>query len=523
MTKVNLDALIPREDFDVEIVHNTSHSLGDKLKVSELVRGHGFFYSSLRKPDFQRETSDWDPEKISSFIKSFIDGDLIPSIILWQAGQYIFVIDGAHRLSALISWVNDDYGDGFISNSFFNHTIDPEQRKVAELTRKSVNDAVGSYKNLMDAIQSPEKANKSDLEKAGKLGFIALQLQWVTGDSKKAENSFFTINQKATPIGETELELLKARNKPHAMTARAIVRSGLGHNYWKIFAPEIQQQIQKIAKEINQALFLPEMKTPIKTLDLPLAGKGYSSNSLGLIFDLVKISNNFVLPKRRRSGSDEIPDDKDGQSTLMFMKNTYKVIKRMTTTHVSSLGLHPAVYFYSEKGRYQPTAFLAWADIFRDYDCVSGSKDFLRFVRLRADFEGFLVNNKHLTNQISGKYGSGLKGYKQLKNFYIDVLSLIENGLLGSDLRDGLKKKYVYLNFDYHGDLSLSSDFNSETKSEVFLVSALKAATKCSICGGYIHMNSLSVDHVVRKQEGGLGRVDNGAIVHLFCNSTVKN
>ena len=120
MSKVNLDALIPREDFEVD-GGAEAQNLGDKLKVSELVKGQGFFYSSLRKPDFQRETSDWDKNKIASFVKSFVEGDLIPSIILWQAGQYIFVIDGAHRLSALIAWVNDDYGDGFISQSFFNH------------------------------------------------------------------------------------------------------------------------------------------------------------------------------------------------------------------------------------------------------------------------------------------------------------------------------------------------------------------------------------------------------------------
>jgi len=44
---------------------------------------------------------------------------LIPAIILWNSGRYIFTIDGAHRLSALIAWVLDDYGDGIISQTFF--------------------------------------------------------------------------------------------------------------------------------------------------------------------------------------------------------------------------------------------------------------------------------------------------------------------------------------------------------------------------------------------------------------------
>ena len=64
MAKVNLDALIPREDFEVDGGANVQ-GLADKLKISELVKGESFFYSSLRKPDFQRETSDWDKNKIA--------------------------------------------------------------------------------------------------------------------------------------------------------------------------------------------------------------------------------------------------------------------------------------------------------------------------------------------------------------------------------------------------------------------------------------------------------------------------
>ena len=116
MAKVNLDALIPREDFAVNEGNSTSQ-FGQTLQIRDLEKG-SFFYPVLRKPDFQRETADWAPERIASFIESYIDGDLIPAIILWQAGSNIFVIDGGHRLSALIAWVHDDYGDGDISRVF---------------------------------------------------------------------------------------------------------------------------------------------------------------------------------------------------------------------------------------------------------------------------------------------------------------------------------------------------------------------------------------------------------------------
>ena len=97
MAQVNLDALIPREDFTI-IDHKdkTAPNLAT-ISIRDLEE-NAFFYTSLKKPDFQRETSDWKPEKISELIESFLNDDLIPSIILWSSGTNLFVIDGAHSL-----------------------------------------------------------------------------------------------------------------------------------------------------------------------------------------------------------------------------------------------------------------------------------------------------------------------------------------------------------------------------------------------------------------------------------------
>ena len=81
--KVNLDALIPREDFEIRDTKVQSYSRSkDTLSINDLRIGD-FFFSTIRKPDFQRETNEWDISKISKFINSFLDGDLIPAIILW--------------------------------------------------------------------------------------------------------------------------------------------------------------------------------------------------------------------------------------------------------------------------------------------------------------------------------------------------------------------------------------------------------------------------------------------------------
>jgi hypothetical protein len=57
---VNLDALIKREDF--EIVGEGDAPTKPSIEIRELARD-GFFFAGLRKPDFQRETSEWDPKR----------------------------------------------------------------------------------------------------------------------------------------------------------------------------------------------------------------------------------------------------------------------------------------------------------------------------------------------------------------------------------------------------------------------------------------------------------------------------
>jgi hypothetical protein len=54
---VNLDALIQREDFETTAADVAqSRRLAAELKVEDLERT---YFQILRKPDFQRETSNW--------------------------------------------------------------------------------------------------------------------------------------------------------------------------------------------------------------------------------------------------------------------------------------------------------------------------------------------------------------------------------------------------------------------------------------------------------------------------------
>jgi len=523
-TPVNLDALIPREDFEVDSDADAPQSVVDRISIQNL-DARDFFYVTLRKPDFQRETADWTGRKICEFVKSFLDGDLIPAIILWHSGSNNFVIDGAHRLSALVAWVNDDYGDRALSRAFFEDRIVDEQIDAAETARKLVRKTIGTYAEHRFAVENPGKVAPDLLARSRRLATLALQLQWVKGDASKAEASFFKINQQASPIDPTELKLLKARRSPNAMAARAIIRSGTGHKYWSKFEPDVQNEIQTLAKATNSSLFVPRLSTPIKTLDLPVAGKGYSAGTLPLIFELVNLTNGVSSRVTRVAGvnEDKTPAaDVDGRETIRFLKSTKRVVDRICGLHPSSLGLHPAVYFYSATGRYQPTAFLAVVRLIQE---LEHETLFEEFTRVRAQFEEFLLSHKIFVNQVTVKYGSGTKGFAQLKALFRSVFDALRVGKTSTEIVAGFtaSDEFSFLQAGERVAQKAGKEFDQDTKSAAFLRDALGSPLRCKICAGLVHVKSISIDHVQRKADGGNGDVSNAQLSHPFCNTTVKN
>lgn len=126
---VNLDAMLKRADFATEKSDSASFEKFNSIPARDLASGAPIA-SLLRKPDFQRETNHWTPDQVVSLLECYINGDLIPSVILWKSPSYLFVIDGGHRLSVLRAWIEDDYGDGQISHKLFGHDISNEQKKL---------------------------------------------------------------------------------------------------------------------------------------------------------------------------------------------------------------------------------------------------------------------------------------------------------------------------------------------------------------------------------------------------------
>ncbi len=516
MAKVNLDALIPREDFEAEETLNPGKKK-ETISIEDL-KTDSFFLPSVRKPDFQRETNEWDNEKIVQFIESFLNGDLIPAIILWRSSSgYLFVIDGSHRLSSLIAWINNDYGDGIISKQFYDGIIPDEQIDVAEETRKIVRKRIGEYEDYRRALKNPQNVRPDIIQKSKNLGALAIQLQWVEGDVKKAETSFFKINQQAAPIDPTELKLLESRKKPNCIAARAIIRSGKGHKYWSQFPTDNQAKIQELAKEINGILFSPKLETPIKTLDIPIGGKLYSAQTLPLILEFVNMTNSI-----KSDFKDTLKEDTDGSKTIEILQNTRKIAQRINSIHPSSLGLHPIVYFYSQEGRHKIASFFATVSFVMEL----GEKNKIdEFIRVRETFESILLEYDFLVQQINRKYRSAEKSYPNIKNYFFKIIELLNSGIQKDKVISEVitNQDFNFLTMYKNGFEITSKDFSPERKSAVYLKEAISKANRCKICNGYIHRNSLTIDHITRKEDGGLGTIDNGQIAHPYCNTTYKN
>ncbi|MBZ9806937.1 MULTISPECIES: HNH endonuclease family protein [unclassified Mesorhizobium] len=517
---VNLDALIRREDLAApgEVGEDIS-----SLSIAGL-EPKGFLYPALRKPDFQRETANWSPEQVADLIGTFARKDLIPAVILWRAGQNVFVIDGAHRLSALVAWVHNDYGDGEVSRHFFQNAIPDDQQIAARRTRDLVALSIGSYADHKMAIEYPQNSRPDIAERAARIGWQEIPAQWIrNADHDKAEKAFFRINQGGTKIDATERRILAARRSSTALAARAILRAGTGHNYWKKFAEESQREIEDLGREISALLFEPTISLPIKTLDLPPAGQGYGPQALPLVFDLVNLANRVQVRDSSYKGAtkeEPLDVDQDGVRTVDYLVKVRAAIWRLCSTHASSLGLHPALYFYSRNGTFSASSLLTFLSLFRDW----GTDDFLTFTKIRAKFEEFLMANRGMSEAVR-KLGSGVRSRPRAIAFYKAIVEHLTKGFSASDVAKILREmpEFEFL-ITSSGELDLEGgSFSRDVKGAAFIRDALPTAPKCPTCGGLLHRNGMQFGHKRPKRDGGSGNLSNAMMQHPFCNSTVDN
>ena len=538
---VNLDALIRREDFESSETL-PSVALGDEtpsFKLSELTTAD-LYYKVLRKPDFWRETNNWSPERIVEFVRSFLDREVIPAIILWQSKKTnkVFVIDGAHRVSALIAWVNNDYGNGKISQEFYGYKVPAAQATFHKKTETLVQDTIGSYAELFWMASNEDKApDEHKLRRGRVIGLRRMPVQIVDGDASSAESSFYRINSSPTTIDPIELDVIRSRRKPNVVATRAIIGAGTGHKYWGKFQ-ENSEEVESLALDAYTLTFGQILLLLTQSADLPRAGQPYSKEGFRMVLDMVNRFNNISpamwqvrdesSPKNKRPKQAVTPlaDDEDGSKTIEFLSKVKKLGRLVSDNSLSgSLGLDHAVYSYGSTGRFHPAAFIASHEFARR---IESSSD---FTTVRKDAEEFLVGHKSFINRLVHSQGSGTRALEPILALFERVVEAFLNGRTADQqiiefLRTDPKLKK--LEEPDPEDVSSNEEgkrvkFSATVQRAAVVREILETRLKCNLCGARIPPFARSKDHDNDIKNGGDGALVNLRFTHPYCNSGYKN
>jgi hypothetical protein len=446
-----------------------------------------------------------------------VDSEVIPSLIFWKSDSFIFVLDGGHRLSALRAWIENDYGDGPISQRFYNNEISEQQKRIAKRTRTLVEDRVGRFQTLKSLV-GQRGADPIQSKRASALFTRPLTLQWVQGSPEVAETSFFKINSQGTPLDDTESMLIENRRKPIAICARAIIRSGAGHKYWSKFTEDKQKLIEQKSAVLYQTLFDPEVNAPIKTLDIPLGGSVSPVDALSLLVDFLAIAGSNGPDIKT---IDKYDDDETGDSSIRILDRAIEIASRITGNSPASLGLHPAVYFYNEKGKHSRFLFLGTTLLVEEKLRNNNTSFFKRFTLVRSGVEQFLMDNKSLIGILLQNLNrkQRVPKMRDLLNFLVVQLEK------GNSVTPEAALSYLGARgrvFDVTAQQA-GSGFSDDTKSMAFIKQAVAGALKCPVCGGLLDpAKSVHYDHKIPKRKGGRGDADNIQLVHPYCNTGIK-
>lgn len=183
------------------------------------------------------------------------------------------------------------------------------------------------------------------------------------------------------------------------------------------------------------------------------------------------------------------------------------------------------MYFYTRGGAFQPIAFLAVSQLVKR---LAEGQRLDDFTRVRQSFENFLVAHKEAFTLIVKSQGAGAKSRPALQDFLWQALEGLWADLEDQQIIDGMASDSRFRFFANSAPIREPEagkgkrDFNSATKSAAFVADLVKNGARCGICGGLMHRNSMTTDHVERKADGGGAHFGNAQLAHPYCNTTYK-
>ncbi|UZP03733.1 DUF262 domain-containing protein [Clostridium botulinum] len=428
--KCNLEHLIPRSDIDSSqnFVSISQTDRRSSINLTDLEKGQ-FFYQQLRKPFFQRDTNQWTVGRVEKLINTFLEDGLIPAVILWENSDGdIYIIDGAHRISSLIAWVNSDYGKE-------NKLNDSNHNAIEEY----INTQIGSYSEIKSSTYEKYRQAKQMIAKR------SIAVQWVTGDYQKAKESFIRINEQGVVISEDEKELIENDQLPTSKLSRAILAHGLG---------QVSKNQNEKTKLLFERFFTPFLSHQLN--NYPLAGSLDEDFVISKIYNAVKII-----------------DNSERLSIELLEEKVFNILKMMQ----DELNISQKVYFYGATKKFKTNSFYG---LIRFMLYLSENKEMFKlFIKNRKKFEEFLVDNERHIQTIARKKRQAKKAYEEVGSYYKLLLLACEN-----DDFSELKEKYYYLDFGIK-KYNTAKEKTLQNNYELFI----SEVPRCFICKGFIDGN----------------------------------
>lgn len=521
-------------------------------------------FRRLRKPDFQRATSAWTAKDCVELLEDVLKEQVVPSVIMWLSpkDQLQYVLDGGHRISVLLAWIRDDWGDKLTSEDYQDPILEENSKQAAKQVKELLKQReIGKFQEYLDAeerfsdIESAMRIPEQELDFASlnyarlvrrwdnvKIGF---PIQWVKGDYQKAEDSFLKINKSGKRLSDWETKLVENRTSSFARTVMSISDIPNAKHCWTENAPEINNEPilkQKITdilanvRTLHDLLFKPPHKKPIKDEIQPLMATSLTKPETKPFY----LAELLTITEGKKGQKPEweslIKKDKDArvshiiENGLLLTQHALTVINNIYGDSPRSLGLMPLVYFYNQQGTYVRSllyGMLFWLNHGSETRDVLNRK--LLFTAHRAAFEKVLIDNKStIIQRIARRIGSGPEvTYPTARylNALLELLIMTGDAVESKDFQESHKTLIETLGKKTSEEneaekVSASRTFRGLMKDEIQVSDFLKMFLKCEICGARYHPAlDNQIDHRKEYGKGGKTSVSNGRNTHNFCNN----
>lgn len=558
--RVYLDHLIDRQSLryspttkSESSYNNSSSQRSDHSIRFDDIRQQDGWFTRLVKPDFQRATCAWSPEGCVNFLSSVIRRRIIPSIILWRNDEtgLVYVLDGAHRLSALRAWMLDDWGDKagefYEKNENYNEIL-----STAAETRLLVKEQIGSFEEYAEAEkewrkisfdgEAPKKImSEKRFEMARFYSDITsssrtLHAQWESGDYEAAEESFLAINRQGAPLDDLESTLIEFRKGSFARVIMSIANNGASGHYWPTpnSSDSLNKELtDKIATfnhrcgELHNIFFVPPFDSKVLDINVPfMVAPGHFRKHqhlielLPLLVERTAINKeniNDILRKDYLSDPSEIIINADTIISTLEERAAH-LGNRNHSSH--SLSLVPLIYWYNKQGSYVRALFYGLCQWL-----FSGTPEEIKIRKIalssvRGELETTLINHKDDYSEIQHRGGAGLKSTTRIADTVHKLIqTLLENRNSPKDVLDIKIKELLGSKHKLSSKTKTGRAFTTKSKAEINIREMLLSSVKCQICDGIVDLKQgVQYDHINHWAAGKNSSPDNGRPTHPFCN-----